>query len=268
MNEISNMPGATPDLLPYLLLLLITMTVSGIICMFSVVYYLRNRRAASLVDSANQGARRFAKASAELPGFIFDRPGCWVAIRSRNLELVQEILGLENATACSWMEGLTEAVSDNRLFVAPPIRGWILVFGPHLPRPSDDVDHCFRFLVNLSREIGEVQFFCGDAVTYEHAWARVVDGTVVRAYAWARETLWNQGILSEAEKKSGVVTFDYGNSPDPYQFGSQDRFRQNTERLYSLAGRWSVDPSRVTQSDLMTAGLGLSGNLSRPPQPF
>ncbi len=267
MSEIADMTGASTDLLPFLLLLLITMTVSGIICMFSILYYLRNRRGASLVDSANHGPGRFTKSAAQLPGFIFDRPSCWLAIRSQNIDVVQETLGLENPTACSWMEGLTEAVSDNRLFVSPPVRGWILVFGPHLPRPSDDVDDCFRFLSRLSKEIGEVQFFCGDAVTYEHSWARLVDGTVVRAYAWAQEAIWNQGILSEAEKRTGMVTYGYGEAPDSHFLGAQDRFRSNTEKIFALAGQWSVDPSRVTQEDLMSSGLGLSGSLSRR-QPF
>ena len=267
MSEIANMTGASTDLLPFLLLLLITMTVSGIICMFSILYYLRNRRGASLVDSANLGRRRLTTPVAVLPGFIFDRPSCWLAIRSQNIDAVKETLRLENSTACSWMEGLTEAVSDNRLFVSPPVRGWILVFGPLLPRPSDDVDDCFRFLSRLSREMGEVQFFCGDAVTYEHAWARLVDGVVVRAYAWSGETIWHQGILSEAEKKTGMTTYSYAEAPDSYLLGAQDQFRSNTEQVFALAGRWSVDPSRITQKDLMSSGLGLSGNLSRP-QPF
>jgi len=267
MIETLNMNEVTTDIVPYLLLLLITMTVSGMICMFSILYYLRNRRSASFVNSKSVGAGPCNSSFPVLPGYIFDRPSCWLAIRSRNIGAVQDALGLENATACSWMEGLTEASADNRLFVSPPIRGWILVFGPYLPRPSDDIDQCFRFLSRLSQELGEVQYFCGDAVTYEHSWARLVDGTVVRAYAWNRETLWNQGTLSDAEKKSGVETYGYAESPDPIQLGAQDRFRMNTERLFGLAGRWSVDPSRVNQSDLMSSGMGVSGNLSRP-QPF
>ena len=267
MNEIMNMDGVTADILPYMLLLLITMTVSGMICMFSVIYYLRNRRAASLVNAKRGTPGLLNMSYPPFPGFIFDRPSCWLAIRSRNIDFVQEALGLENATACSWMEGLTEASADNRLFVSPPIRGWILVFGPHLPRPSDDIDQCFRFLSQLSAELGEVQYFCGDAVTYEHSWARLVDGTVVRAYAWYRETLWDQGSLSDAERKAGVETFSYAESPDPLMFGAQDRFRRNTERLFTLAGRWSVDPSRVNQNDLMTSGMGVSGSLSST-QPF
>lgn len=262
MNEVIGSSGSSADLLPFMLLLLITMTVSGIICMFSVLHYVRNRRSIDLPNVPSNGPARLAASSAAMADFIFDQPACWVAIRSRNLSLVQEVVGLQDASSCSWMEGLTEVVTDNRLFISPPIREWILVFGPSLPRPSDDIDQCFRFLTRLSKELGEVQYFSRDSVTYEHAWARLVDGTVVRAYAWFRETLWNQGHFSEAERSTGVQTFGYAEAPDPAELGAQDRYRANTERIYALAGRWSVDPSRVNQSDLMSSGLGVSGSLS------
>ena len=99
MNEILSMEGPTSDLLAYLLLLLITTTVSGIICVVSILYYLRNRRAASLGSSAYSGKGRYESSIPPVPGFIFDRPSCWLAIRSRNIGCVQEALGLENATA-------------------------------------------------------------------------------------------------------------------------------------------------------------------------
>lgn len=254
--------GSSPTaLLPYLLLILITMMVSVIVCMFLVIYYLRNRRAASPAKTTIRSGSRYIASPTLIPGFIFERPNCWIAIRSRNLLAVRESLGIEDVIPRSWMEGLAEAAGGSRLFVSPPIRGWILVFGPHLPRPSDDIDQCFRFLLHLSQSMGEVQYFCGDSVTYEHAWARLVEGNVVRAYAWFRETLWNQGSLSEAERKTGMATYAYAESPTPLLLGAQDRFQMNTERLFLLAGQWSVDPSKVDPTDL-SAGLGVSGKPS------
>ncbi len=263
MNGIAEIGGgANTDILPVMLLLLVTMTVSAIICMFSVLYYLRNRRAAQLVSAPLSGKSRYSSMLA-VPRFVFDRPRCWIAIQSRNLHLVQETLGLVNPTSCSWMEGLAEVCSENRIFVSAPIKGWILVFGPHLPRPSDDVDHCYSYLRALSEKLGEVHYFCGDSVTYEHAWARLVDGVVIRAYAWYRETLWNQGKLSEAEQRVRMEAFPYGESPDPFGLGSQERFRKNTERIFGLANRWSLDPSRIGQAELVGAGLGVSGDVSQ-----
>ena len=48
---------------------------------------------------------------------------------------------------------------EPRLFISPPVQGWILVMGCDLPDPADDIDECFKFLTGLSRKLGEVQFF-------------------------------------------------------------------------------------------------------------
>src|SRR5262245_20211437 len=71
---------------------------------------------------------------------LFIRPSSWLAVKSRNLRAVQSALGLHNAKPCSWIEGLA---SDEKLFIAPPVKGWIIVLGSALPEPSDDVDACF-----------------------------------------------------------------------------------------------------------------------------
>ena len=54
---------------------------------------------------------------------------------------------------------LREQFPSLRLFIAPRINGWILVFGSDLPDPSDDVDQCFHFVTGLSRKLGHVQLF-------------------------------------------------------------------------------------------------------------
>src|ERR1700716_3515615 len=78
------------------------------------------------------------------------RPFVWLAIRSRNPLEVQAALALYNPEPCRWTEAMN---GENRLFIAPPIRGWVLVTGSALPDPADDVDRCFRFLRELSRKV-------------------------------------------------------------------------------------------------------------------
>jgi len=89
---------------------------------------------------------------AHATGFI-SRPSSWLAIKSRNLKAVQSALDLHNAKPCSWLEGLA---GDEKLFIAPPVRGWIIVLGSGLPEPNHDVDACFCFLLEMSRKLGRV----------------------------------------------------------------------------------------------------------------
>src|SRR5436190_15353364 len=140
------------------------------------------------------------------------RPVVWLTIRSRNPLEVQAALALADPTPCSWIEGLN---GENRLFIAPPVRGWVLFAGSGVPHPAEDVDRCFRFLRELSRKLGHVQFFHADRVLQHHAWARIESGRVLRAYAWADATLWNQGARSTAEAELGLKCFGYGEDLPP-----------------------------------------------------
>jgi hypothetical protein len=190
---------------------------------------------------------------------IFRRPGCWLAVKSRNLLAVQSALGLHNVKPCSWTEGLA---GDEKLFIAPPVKGWILVMGCGLPDPSDDVDVCFRFVVSLSRKLGQVQFFSASRVLHHHAWIKVDGGRVLRAYAWAGRTLWQQGSRTAAENELGLKCFEYMEPADRVSFGAPDPVALNVDKVPLLAARWSLDPARIEERAL-EAQHGVAGEPSR-----
>jgi len=190
---------------------------------------------------------------------IFRRPGCWLAVKSRNLLAVQSALGLHNVKPCSWTEGLA---GDEKLFVAPPVKGWILVMGSGLPDPSDDVDACFRFVLSLSRKLGQVQFFSASRVLNHHAWIKMDGGRVLRAYAWAGRTLWQQGARTSAETELGLKCFEYMEPAERLSFGAPDPVALNVDKVPLLAARWSLDPARIEEHAL-EAQHGVAGEPSR-----
>lgn len=190
---------------------------------------------------------------------IFRRPGCWLAVKSRNLLSVQSALGLHNPKPCSWTEGLT---GDEKLFIAPPVKGWILVMGAGLPDPSDDVDACFRFVVELSRKLGQVQYFSASRVLHHHAWVKADGGRVLRAYAWAGRTLWQQGKRTTAENELGVKCFEYMEPAERVSFEAPDPVALNVDKVPLLAARWSLDPARIEER-VLEAQHGVAGEPSR-----
>src|SRR5258706_4896689 len=131
------------------------------------------------------------------------RPSCWLAIRSVTPEAVRAMLTDKNA-----------------FLISPCMNGWVIVSGSGLPDPSEDVDECFRFLLGLSRKLGHVQYFSADTVLNHHAWVQVESGRVLRAYAWAGKTLWNQGRATQAENELGMKCYDYAAAPEPASFSS------------------------------------------------
>jgi hypothetical protein len=182
-----------------------------------------------------------------------------VAVRSRDLHLVQGALGLSNPRPCTWIQGL---MSEQQLFIAPPIHGWILITGCGLPDPGDDVDACFRFLLGLSRKLGHVQFYHANSILSHHAWVRAEAGRIVRAYAWAGKTLWNQGVKTTAEIALGLKCFQYFEMPEPVLFEEPDPISLNTERVSQLAAQWSIDPAAIDERTLDQAG-GIAGEPPR-----
>jgi hypothetical protein len=124
------------------------------------------------------------------------------------------------------------------------------------------VDKCFRFLLDLSRKLGHVQFFSINRAVNHHAWVQVEQGVVRRAYAWCGRTLWNQGRLTRAEIELALKCYGYGEGEDRIDFGRVDPAAVNTERVPLLASRWSLDPTAI-DARMLKEHQGIAGKLSR-----
>jgi hypothetical protein len=205
-------------------------------------------------------AQKSEMMAAQIPKQIYvtpvfpQRPATWLAIRSVTPEMVQVALGLGKSAPCSWSEGMT---GEHEFFISPRVNGWVIVTGLALPTPDDDVDACFLFLTALSRKLGHVQFFYAEKFTHHHAWSRVDDGCVTRAYAWARETVWDQGAKTMPEAGLSLKCFAYGDNAMTSEIAEA-----NCEKVSLLAARWSFDPAAIDENLLDHAG-GLAGELSQ-----
>ena len=187
------------------------------------------------------------------------RPPVWMVVRATDPRTVQSALGLNQPTPCSWTEGMT---GERKFFIGPPVNGWIIVTGSGLPNPSCDVDDCFRFLARISGQLGQVQLFHADRILHHHAWARAENGVVTRAYAWAGETIWNQGAKTPAEIELSMKCFGYGKEPNADSWAAVEWTAANVGKVPLLATRWSLDPARVNERARKHAD-GIAGESSR-----
>jgi hypothetical protein len=188
------------------------------------------------------------------------RPTTWLAVRSLNPKAVQAALGLDHFAPCPWAEGM---MGGHGFFIGQPVNGWIIVTGSGLPDPGRDVDVCFYFLTGLSRKFGHVQFFQAERTLHHHAWIRVENGAVTRAYAWAGETVWNEGPKTAAETELSMKCFGYGEHPPANSWAAAEWTATNVAKVPLLAARWSLDPARIDERLRNHAG-GVAGELSRP----
>ena len=230
-------------LIPALLLLLFLFSVLAGTSM--VLLTLRWRRRQLAAQQSLSLPFNDIPASLFVPGLL-KRPSAWLAVRSRNVHAVQMALGLHNVQPCTWSEGLS---GDEKLFVAPPVKGWVLILGSGLPDPAEDVDACYRFLTGLSKKLGQVQFYVANRVLGHHAWVRVESGRITRGYAWAGRTIWNQGSDTRTEAELGLRCYDYFEAPDQ-TYGFSDVIMANVEKVSQLAAHWSIDPASVDETNL------------------
>ncbi len=249
------------DLMVWCLLLLTALAITCLVIFFLTLSYIRKQRR-NEISVAPRRRRSLWRNRNPIPMYVFGQPRRWMAFRTRNMGVVRNALGVTNAEVCSWEQGLSKATERN-LFITPPIRGWILVFGHYLPNPSDDIDTFYKLMRNVSTEVGEVQFFCLDAVVHEHAWVRLIDGNVVRSYVWAESVLWNEGKPSSAELSLRMHSFDYGDQSDTESLADMNqKLEYNLEHLHALAARWSLDPLRVEPKDFASE-FGLTGEMDQ-----
>ena len=218
--------------------------VMSVFLVFMIVHF-RHHKVLSI-----SAGKSFRDDSAAIPldhrHFGLKRPMSWLAIKNRNLLSVQSALALHNPKPCSWVEGMS-GDSDRKLFISPPVSGWILVIGSALPDAGDDVDSCFRFLMNLSRKLGHVQFFSANSILNHHAWVHADTGHVLRAYVWAGRTLWDQGKPTPAETELAMKCYGYTDGPELSTYGSAEPGSTNADKVHLLAARWSLDPDDIDE---------------------
>jgi hypothetical protein len=238
------------DIMPFLLLMLFSVALA--ICLGII---LRVCRHPAQLGFAMENGVATAAETISSPEVYLQRPSCWLAVKSGNLLAVKRALGLQKAKPCSWIQGLCR---EEKLFISPPVKGWILVFGSDLPDPAADVDACFRFVMGLSRRLGHVQLFLANRVLQHHAWIRAEKGRVMRAYAWAGQTLWTQGATTLAEQELDMLCLDYCEGASGGNFGPSDPVVGNIDKVPALAARWSIDPGRLS-GHFLEAEFGLAG---------
>ena len=114
----------------------------------------------------------------------------------------------------------------------------------------------------MSRKLGHVQFFQAEPLLQHHAWVLAEFGRIVRAYAWAGATVWNQGVKTSAETTLGVKCFGYGEIPTTDEWTVADFIVANVEKVPQIARRWSLDPAELDLRMLAKA-QGIAGQHPR-----
>lgn len=198
----------------------------------------------------------------------FGYKNSWLAVRASNAQDVAESLSLDNLQAANWHTGFV-AACNGHTFVSPPVDGWVLVVSQQLPELGHDPDtEEWTFLLqSLSDKYRDVQYFGTHRVVGYNAWARFIDGTEQRAFAYLGEsgaTLVDRGSRTLGESELGYKYFD-PDSPDAETeayWEREDLCYPDEEHVMEVAGKWSVNPTTLESKEL-SLGVGWIGSIRR-----
>lgn len=177
----------------------------------------------------------------------------WLAIRTRDTARVIERLGLSDVEEANWDNGLGTVYSDehsqSHVFVSPPVNGWTFVVGLALPQPMGKAfaEKATPLLLDLGSQFIEVQYYLAYPALDYYGWARVIDGKLIRAYAITDEgPVWNKGKPGKEEKTLGIKLYEVrGVKRRKGDAGGELILYPTEGHVMQLAGKWSLDPSRL-----------------------
>lgn len=179
----------------------------------------------------------------------FGYKSAWLAIKTNDSNAVVKSLGLTRIRDANWSTGLEVANNTNgEVFVTCPLDEWVLVIGLSLPDSGDSErpDKITPILKKLSGEFGEALYFGSHRVVDFYAWAKLIDGKIIREYAYLGEkgeTTWNIGEKSKEEIQLGFNFFDE-NSLEALEDGYWERTDltyPNEDSVLGISKLWSID---------------------------
>jgi hypothetical protein len=194
----------------------------------------------------------------------------WFAVRSTNVNAVAEALQLGEPQPANWQYGVWHSgePDDYAIFVSPPVNGWILAVGVPILFEADG--HATQRMIELSRQFGEVQLFASMRISDAYVWARAKNGQLVRRFYEGDGDRSETGAQTEEERELGQKFFDAGSpeAKDPGYWKRKDLVFLDEQYVLKVAGKWSVDPSKLDELGLAPA-LGVLGKASAsyPPRP-
>ena len=240
----------------------------GIAAVLVLYRFFQGRRATQSTFVPRQRPAGLDDRALLTPPVPFGFKTAWFAIRSTDMHAVATTLRLVDPRPAGWQYGIWHSVEkrDYQIFVTPPINGWILAVG--LPILCEADHHATDRMVDLSKEFGEVQFFGSMRISDVAIWARARNGQLLRRFYEGDGNRQEFGDQTEEEKALGFNFFE-SSSPeakDPEYWKRKDLRYPGELEVLEIAGRWSVDPSKLDQMGLPSEA-GLLGGVAEGWEP-
>lgn len=210
----------------------------------------------------------------------------WYAIRTADTAEVAEAFQLDQPQPANWQTGLTAAF-QGYYFISPPLAGWTLAVNAFMPDlGAAGADNPLETIKRLSSRFGEACYFGSHRVVDYYAWAKAVNGELIRAYSYVGESdevLVDEGAPTAEERDNGLIfagaddeyeyVDEYDDNNDDTDAGEDDSGdgadgeEEYDEESYvyvpceddviSIAGLWTISP--FLEDEDYERGTGIAG---------
>jgi len=165
----------------------------------------------------------------------------WIAVKTQNANEVADLLNLK-ARKCNWSEG----VSSGKVFITPPIEGWVLVLGTELSVFEEEKN--LIILKKLSLKFDECQAFLTNRIVDYHSWALVKKGELIRAVRYFLEDEVPFFIIGEPTKIEQNLKFEFPSIDeveDESYWEKDDVYFIDEDTVMMIAENWSINPTTL-----------------------
>jgi hypothetical protein len=182
--------------------------------------------------------------------FYFGYKSCWYVVKtSQTNELAKYIQELNN----DLLKDSLFRVPGWQVTISANYNGWTFLFCELNGDSPEGCNILKAFLIQLSKEFTEAQFFGTHRVVEYHCWAKAVNGELIRLYSYVGESGENiciTGAPTEAESKYNLEnTLDEIIRDDSYYENNNITFADESI-VMEIAGKWSYDPTKFSKEDL------------------
>jgi len=161
----------------------------------------------------------------------------WYVVKGESSLSVIEKLKLSVVSEANWETGLEEAYNKNEIFVSPRVKDCVLVINlAHWN--SDDIKEDGKLFP-------ELQYFGSHRVADYYAWAKFIDGELLRFYTY----VGGEGQLeSEGELGSEELTLGFDKYPQEDNLDTWTDEDWNSaifpdeDSVIDIAQAWGIDP--------------------------
>lgn len=191
----------------------------------------------------------FVKEAKQQEGIDFYHKATWLRVKSNDSIAVQveidRILAQMDRFAPS-----RQSVSEKWVFTT--VEEWILVSSYDLPSPEEyqGSQQLEQLLQLLSSRFGEVHYFAHYQTVHYYAWAKAINGHLIRAYAYIstkEDPLWEEGRLTPEEIQLDLDFRDTGRIVEwEDNIEEEQRHTPDEHSVKLIAAAWRATSEKST----------------------